>query len=465
MTRVIRRGLIEAVNDPNLLGLVKPWPRQRELLAAVESGPRIHVWALGRRSGKTTMAAEVGLWDATMRPELDALVRKGETRYCVAIATNRQQARILVDAARSIAERSPVLRELIADADADSIGFELPNGARTRLAAFPCNSRGGRGWPISTFIMDEAAHFLSETEGPQVAEKVWAALLPSTAQFGDLARVLVLSTPYGQTGLFHDLYHRAASGEHAEMAAHHAATADVNPTISRDFLTLEEQRDSETFKSEYLAQFVGSGDAYIDLSRVSTGATEATPEQGTDWVAGLDPAFSRDPFGLALVGRSVEDAGKLIVGPVRALRPGGDFGEPLDHVAGVMKKFNARGVTDQHYSSAVIERLRSDGLTVTLNTMGPTTKTDAYATLRAKLYAGLELPDDPALIAELSRLRTVYRPGSAGVRYARTGDSHGDRAQALALAVHALRTKPRIDCGPVSITTAETGRASLKTLY
>ena len=61
--------------------------------------------------------------------------------------------------------------------------------------------------------MDEAAHFLSETEGPQVADKVFEALAPSTAQFGDLARIIVCSTPYGEDGFFASLYAKAASGE------------------------------------------------------------------------------------------------------------------------------------------------------------------------------------------------------------------------------------------------------------
>ena len=50
-----RVGLLEACDDPSLLNF-KLWPRQRDLLEAVERN-RIHVWAVGRRSGKSTMAA------------------------------------------------------------------------------------------------------------------------------------------------------------------------------------------------------------------------------------------------------------------------------------------------------------------------------------------------------------------------------------------------------------------------
>jgi terminase large subunit-like protein len=185
-------GLIAACEDPQLFGF-DLWPRQRELLAAVESGPRLQIWAAGRRSGKTTLAALVCLHSCLFRPDLDAMVRTGERRYSVAIATNLQQARLLVQAARSIVERSPLLAELIESSTEDEIAFT--NG--TALRAFPCSSRGGRGWPISTLIMDEGAHFVSESDGYQTAARVWEALVPATAQFADSARVIVSSTPYG----------------------------------------------------------------------------------------------------------------------------------------------------------------------------------------------------------------------------------------------------------------------------
>src|SRR5207247_1513578 len=137
----------------------------------------------------------------------------------------------------------------------------------TALRAFPCSSRGGRGWPISTLVMDEAGHFLTETDGFQTADRVWEALVPSTAQFGDAARVIVSSTPYGTEGLFADLYGKAESGELSDAAAHHATTAQANPTIAAQFLAAEQARDPDAYRQEYEAEFTGSGDAYLDFDR------------------------------------------------------------------------------------------------------------------------------------------------------------------------------------------------------
>lgn len=260
--RHVRVGLVQAAEDPQLFGL-DLWPKQRELLAEVEAGPRMHVWALGRRSAKTTSAAVVALWSCLLRPELLARLRPGERGFAVAVATNLRQARLFVQAARSIVERSPLLGGLVESFTEDEITFTNA----TALAAFPCSSRGGRGWPVFCLVMDEAAHFQTETEGPQVADRVFEALVPSTAQFGDLARIVVSSTPYGSSGLFAELFQRAASGELADAVAQHASTAEANPTISPTFLAQEEARDPESFRSEYLAEFLAGGAAFLDPER------------------------------------------------------------------------------------------------------------------------------------------------------------------------------------------------------
>jgi hypothetical protein len=119
----------------------------------------------------------------------------------------------------------------------------------------------------------------------------------------------------------------------------------------------------------------------------------------------------------------------------------------VDECAEVCRSYGARVVTDQFSSAAVVERLRQrHGLAVESHSMSASSKTAIFGELRTRLYDGsLRLPDDPRLTAELRRLRTRYTAGSATVVNPRVGGSHGDRAQALALAVFELRqrAKPR----------------------
>jgi hypothetical protein len=114
----------------------------------------------------------------------------------------------------------------------------------------------------------------------------------------------------------------------------------------------------------------------------------------------------------------------------------------VDEVASIIKQYKASAVLDQHTSVAIIERLKTyHGIVASLRTMTADTKSQIYASLREKLYSGeLILPDNPLLIGELRRLRTRYAAGKATVDNPRVGGSHGDQAQALALACHEVAT-------------------------
>jgi hypothetical protein len=346
--------------------------------------------------------------------------------------------------------KPPLLSPLVVSATEDELVFST-GGV---LTAFPCSSRGGRGWPIAALLMDEAAFFQSETEGPQVAERVFESLVPSTAQFGDLARIIVASTPYGTEGLFADLWQRASTGEITDAVAQRATTREMNPTIAEEFFRTEEARDPESYRSEYLAEFVGSGGAFLDPEVIEAAVAdraELLPEHASGWVAGIDPSFSQDPFGLAIVGKR---AGGLVLGTARAWTPKRRWSfraqsfeerrevedEVLAEVADAIKPFTHRVVSDQYLARQVADRLRRHGLSVQPIPMTATSKTAAFLEVRARLQTGeLELYPEPQLLAELRRLRTRYTAGSSSVVTPRVGQSHCDLAQALALAVYAHR--------------------------
>jgi phage terminase large subunit-like protein len=166
------------------------------------------------------------------------------------------------------------------------------------------------------------------------------------------------------------------------------------------------------------------------------------------WIAGLDPAFSGDPFGLCIVGR-VPGERKLRLGVARSWKTSRNKktagfeerrafeGEILHEVGELCRQYNPRAVvTDQYAAPQVKEQLTRAGLYVEAIAMTAQSKTQAFGELRARLLAGeLELYQHPALLAELRRLRTKFTAGSAAVVNPRVGGSHGDLAQALSLCV------------------------------
>ena len=88
------------------------------------------------------MGVLIALHFCVLRPDMASYVRQREKRYAIAVATSLRQARIFVEQARSIVEGSPLLSGFVDSVTDDEIVFSN----RSVLAAFPCTSRGVRGW-------------------------------------------------------------------------------------------------------------------------------------------------------------------------------------------------------------------------------------------------------------------------------------------------------------------------------
>jgi hypothetical protein len=446
-------GLVAACDDPRLFG-VELTPRQRELLAEVEAGGLLHTWALGRRSGKTLLAALVALWMSLLRPDLAAAVRRRERRYAVCVATNLRQGRVYVEMARSIVESSALLAPLVESSTDDEIRFRN----LTAIAAFPCTSRGGRGWPISCLLLDEAAHMI-DGEGNQAAESVYRALAPSVAQFGDEGRVVVASSPFGTDGFFADLFGVVEKGDLPDAMFARASTIEMRPDFATAALELERRRDPEGFRAEYLAEFVAAGGAFLDSVMVAAAVTrehELAPGELAAPIGAVDLGFISDSTALAIVGRDPRNPRHLRLALARSWKPDLGplgFGPTLDEVADVCLAQGVRHVfIDQHSATAAVEHLARRGIRATVVATTAQSKSAMFADLKTRVYGGeLELYEQPDLLAELRRVETVTTPGAATVRIRRLGSSHGDLATALALAAWKLRGTGRTSLPSVPI--------------
>jgi phage terminase large subunit-like protein len=246
------------------------------------------------------------VWNLLLRPDLDETAR-GSARHVVVVANSREQARITLTFAREFCERSGLLRSELIGVREDKIVFK---GGRILLAV-PCADRVARGLRASALIFDEAGHFLSEAYGPRTLERIHVALRPSLVTFGDRAKLFMGSTP-GESGFFTAMFEKAQAGEIPGAAAFTAPTLDMNPLVDAAFL--EQERASlgdADFRREHLGEFIagGTGGFFVeeDLRACVGRYTALEPSEGTSWVLGLDPSFSSDPSGIAIVGRARDD--------------------------------------------------------------------------------------------------------------------------------------------------------------
>ena len=441
-------GLLEACRDRRLLA-VELSPRQAELAELVERTPTT-ICAAGRQSGKSLIAAAAMVHNLLLRPDLDE-VAAGSARYALAVANSREQATILLGFARRLVEGSPVLRSQLRGSREDALVF---SGERY-LVAMPCMDRLLRGLSASMIVLDEFGHFQTESEGPRVADRIYAALRPTLAVYGRAGRMVAISTPYGDNK-FAQLHAKAAAGElGAGAAAFSAKTVDMNPRVAREFLEGERlQLGQGDFEREYEAVFGAGAGGFFEEGAVRDAVgdyRELGRADGNGWVVGFDPAFSQDPSAAAVVGRRPRSS-ELVVARTERWLPGrrrrlrsqstGERAEVvdrvLDGVAAMSAEFGGCAVvTDQHAKAEVLEGLRARGVRrVEMRPWHAQSQTDGFRALRAKIYAGaITLPADEQLVSELLRVRSRLRAGSSQVELPRNADSHCDLAVAVASAV------------------------------
>jgi hypothetical protein len=174
---------------------------------------------------------------------------------------------------------------------------------------------------------------------------------------------------------------------------------------------------------------------------------ELRADDAVGWIAGLDPGFSSDPFGVVLVGRERGNERRLLVGLVRSWLPPRRKAGSLEaareiedtvlaEVAQVCRLFGARALTDQYKAAGVVEPLQRLGVSVRSEPMTVPVKDSAFGFLRGRVNDGsLELYEHPDLLRELRALRTRYAAGRSSVITPKLNRSHCDLAVALSLAV------------------------------
>ncbi len=452
---------MDAAQDPRLLGAqfsesgLSLWPEQVKLLGSLEGPERTHVWAIGRQATKSTLAAIDAVHNCAMRPDLDVILPRRRVRYVLVIAPGIDQGREFIEVAAGLVEDSPVLRGM-AEVAATQITFHLPDGRRSRIRALPANAKTIRGMSASLVIFEEHAHF-DATAGPGSDERLYRAARPSMRRFGELARVLSISTPNGQSGKFAELFRDAETGVLPSSRAVKAATWEVDPSYD------QAQRDADRaelgedgFAEEVGAEFITGRGSFFDVPAIQFEQRAATPAEGRDWICGLDVGLSSDFFGVALVARSVPDPGVLVVGAVEGINPAAvrvraASSESLDDARAredsmfsrawaVAEPYSpTRGVADSHKGGPVRSHFGRQGCRVELVPPTGTLQMQQFVALKARLEDGsLRAWAHPQLIQDLRRVRTteggkIYLPKFRG--------SHCDTVVALASAAWELKER------------------------
>jgi hypothetical protein len=434
-------GIVDFARDA--LG-VEFYPGQRALLErCIASGRPKWVLALGRRSGKDLMAAVIAIHDAVVG-DYSGMLRPGEERFIVVVATRQDQARQFIRVVRELLAHAPdsTLQSLVEDTGSvDEIRFRTG----VTIVAMPCSSRATRGLAISTIILNEAAHMSSLEEGWNAGREVYRALLPSTKQFRGKAQIIVMSSPLWSAGIFWDLFRDGVSGKDKTIHVEQQPTWKMNPTITRESLESEFLADPDSARSEYGAEFAEGAGAFLNSVAIHEcvveGRSYLPPLSDVRYVAAADPAFAQGgdsfTFSIAHKVRDTVVIDRLLSWRGKHSPLNSDV--VLDEIAEEVRRYGVRKViSDQYAVIPVADGLRRRGVYLEAQPLTNELKADIYTTLKRKLNQGeVELLDNAQLVAELTHLQVRPTP-SGKPKISAGGGHHDDLAMVVATVTHQL---------------------------
>jgi hypothetical protein len=236
---------------------------------------------VGRQSGKTRIAATLAVYEAITAPSDHA------DSYALLVSQDHRAAlRTLLKYATAPFRTVPMLAASVVTRVADAL--TLTNGVS--ITAYPCRPASVRGLRARVVVVDELAFFMS-SEGYPTDVEMLRAVRPCLATTG--GKLIVLSSPYGQSGALWDLHRRHYGKDDSSTLVWQASAPGMNPTLPVDYLARMEQDDPESYRSEVLGEFRTGIASFFDpealMACVVEGRRELTPVEGVHYAGFCDP--------------------------------------------------------------------------------------------------------------------------------------------------------------------------------
>ena len=272
--------------------------RAREPLQRVEELCAV----VGRRGGKSRAMATLAAYIAGLCKHPLA---RGERGVLLLIAPDQRQATISLNYATAAFEASPILKQLIANRNADTL--DLTNGITIEVRA--ASFRRLRGPTYVAVLADETAFFYSDEFSSNADTEILNAVRPGLAT--TQGPLINASSPYAKRGVLWDTHrkHHGPDGDPLILVAQ-GTSRDFNPSLPQSVVDRALERDRAAASAEYLAQFRADLETFVPYEVVQACVgdhVEMAPLGKHRYAAFVDPSGgSADSFTMAVAHRDGE---------------------------------------------------------------------------------------------------------------------------------------------------------------
>jgi hypothetical protein len=405
---------------------VAPSQRVEELVAVV-----------GRRGGKSRALSVLAAYIAGLCDHRTDLA-PGETGVLLIISPNQRQAKIALDYACAAFERSPILKQLIANRNSDTLELTNKISIEVRAASF----RRLRGPTYIAVLADEAAFWYSDEFSANPDTEILNACRPGLAT--TRGPMIVASSPYAKRGVIWDAHrkHHGPDGDPLVLVAQ-GTSRDFNPSLPQSVVDRALERDHAHASAEYLAEFRNDIESFVPFEVVQSCVgdhVEMAPLSEHRYAGFVDPSGgSSDSFTMAV---SHKDGERVVIDAIREIKPPFSPEATINDLVVLLKTYRIDRVTGDRYAGEFPRELfRKRGIKYECSDLP---KSDLFRDLLPLLNSGqIVLPRSDRLVNQITGLeRRVSRAGKDSIDHGPGG--HDDLANAVAGAASLAGRRPSI---------------------
>jgi len=391
------------------------------------------LFLIGRRSGKSRIAAIVGAYEAALSGK-EKLLAKGEVGMVAIIAPTKKQGRVVKSYLRAIFIETPLLQNEIENETSE--GFLLNNGILVEILVG--DWRNIRGYTLLACVIDEICFFgLDDESKVRNDTELITAIRPSLATTG--GKLICISSPYAKKGWSYKQYKKNFGNNLGKTLVWNCSSRMMNATLPQAVVNEAMEEDLQAAKSEYLGEF--RDDVAIWLPReviesvVVKGRKELLPKSDIKYFSFCDVSGGRsDDAGLAIGHRAEpvkhESGRKVVIDKIQRYKAPHSPYQVIVSMVEELRRYSVRKITGDNYSAEFVkDAFESNGIRYEKSELN---KSQLYLELLPMVCSkSVEFLDEEISISQLSSLERRTRSGGKDIVDHPQG-GHDDLANAVA---------------------------------
>jgi hypothetical protein len=380
----------------------------RDMSKLPKEGFDTALFLIGRRSGKSRIAAIIAAYEAALSGK-EKLLSKGELGMVAIIAPTKKQGRIVKNYLRAIFVETPLLQNEIENETSE--GFLLSNGVLIEILVG--DWRNIRGYTLLACVVDEVCFFgLTEESKVKNDSELITAIKPSLATTN--GRLICISSPYAKKGWAYNQHKRNFGNDLGKTLVWNCASRVMNPTLPQSVVDEALQEDLAAGNSEYLGLF--RDDVAIWLPReviesvVVKGRKELLPNPNIIYFGFVDVSGGRSDDASLCIGHKKAEKRQVIIDFIRRYRSPHSPYQIIGSMCEELRRFFIRKITGDNYSAEFVKQaFEQNGMKYEKSELP---KSGLYLELLPRICSKeIELLDDEVSINQLASLERRTRSG------------------------------------------------------